>query len=301
MNGNVFILPPLLLTTPDPGKDYHLPRLSGLIWKIFSGYCAARPQERDADRRFRALVMVILHFQGNLADLPCRSAKVPVVSFPLARRTSIKDLIESFDVPHPEVESLVVNGREVNFQYLVAENDEIEVVPISSRSDFCRPSILRPIPLPELRFVVDVNVAKLAAKLRQLGFDTLFSHGYDDMGLAAIAQSQQRILLTRDCNLLKRKIIEFGHLVRAEQPNEQLIEVIKLFGLKNKRRPYSRCFQCNGLLQPVAKEEILHLLEPLTRKYYDTFHRCADCRKIYWSGSHREHMDEILKEILGAC
>ena len=245
--------------------------------------------------------MVTLHFQGNLADLPCRSVTIPAVSFALARRTSIKDLIESFDVPHPEVESLVVNGQEVNFQYLVEENDEIEIFPISSHSDFFRPSILRPIPLAEMRFVVDVNVAKLAAKLRQLGFDSLFSHSYDDGVLAAVAHGQRRILLTRDCNLLKRKIVEFGHLVRAGQPNEQLVEVIKLYGLKNKIRPYSRCFQCNGLLQPVAKEEILHLLEPLTRKYYDTFHRCANCRKIYWPGSHREHMDEVLKEILGAC
>lgn len=257
--------------------------------------------ERDEEPRFQAVVMVTLHFQGNLADLPCRSVKGPVVSLPLLRRTSIKDLIESFDVPHPEVETIVVNGLHVNFQYIVEENDEINVFPISARSNFFRPSTLRPIPLNEIRFVVDVNVAKLAPKLRQLGFDTLFSHDYDDRRLAAIAHCQRRILLTRDCNLLKRKIIEFGHLVRAGQPNEQLVEVIKLFGLKNKIKPYSRCFQCNGLLKPVAKEDILPLLEPLTRKYYDTFHRCADCRKIYWSGSHRENMDAVLKEILASC
>jgi hypothetical protein len=245
--------------------------------------------------------MVTLHFHGNLAELPCRSTTNPLVTLPLTRRTSIKDLIESLDVPHPEVAVLLVNDREVDFHYQVADHDKIDVFPNSVPDDFFNPTILRPFPLTAIRFIVDVNVAKLAVKLRQLGFDALFSHGYGDERLAAIAHCQRRILLTRDCNLLKRKVVEFGHLVRAAKPNEQMVEVIKLFGLKDKIRPYSRCFQCNGLLQPVAKEEILHLLEPLTRKYYDTFHRCADCRKIYWSGSHREHMDEVLQEILASC
>ncbi|MEW6518790.1 MAG: Mut7-C RNAse domain-containing protein [Thermodesulfobacteriota bacterium] len=246
--------------------------------------------------------MVTINFHGVLVDLLSRkSADGPVVSFPLERRTSIKDLIESWGIPHPEVDKIIVAGQEVDFAYIVEDGILIEVFPISAQSDFGRPSLLRPTPLDSPRFVVDVNVAKLAAKLRQLGFDTLLPRNCDDNVLAAIAGCQRRILLTRDCNLLKRKIVEFGHLVRAESPNEQLAEVIKLFGLKDKIKPYSRCFQCNGLLMPVAKADVLPYLEPLTRKYYHTFHRCLDCRKIYWSGSHREKMDKILREILASC
>jgi len=224
-----------------------------------------------------------------------------VVSFHPQRRTSIKDLIESFGIPHPEIEKIAVNGKEVDFAYIVENSIRIDVFPISAYSNFFKPSLLRPNPLDFHRFVVDINVAKLASKLRQLGFDTLLPRNFDDTGLAAIAGCQRRILLTRDCNLLKRKIVEFGHLVRAASPNEQLVEIIKLFGLKDKIKPYSRCFQCNGLLDPVAKEDILPLLEPLTKKYYNVFHRCIDCKKIYWSGSHREKMDEILQVILASC
>lgn len=246
--------------------------------------------------------MIAINFYGDLVDLLSRKSKYgPVVSCKLERRTSIKDLIESFGIPHPEIEKITVNGKEVDFAYIVGKSIQIEVFPISAQSNFFMPSLLRPNPLVSYRFVVDVNVAKLASKLRQLGFDALLPRNCEDTGIAAIAGCQRRILLTRDRNLLMRKIVEFGHLVRAESPNAQLVEIIKLFGLKDKIKPYSRCFQCNGLLSPVAKEDILPFLEPLTRKYYDVFHRCIDCKKIYWSGSHREKMDGILREILASC
>jgi hypothetical protein len=37
-------------------------------------------------------------------------------------------------------------------------------------------------------------------------------------------------------------------------------------------------------------------LEPLTKKYYDSFRRCRRCRKIYWPGSHRDKMLRILND-----
>ncbi|MCK9295364.1 MAG: Mut7-C ubiquitin/RNAse domain-containing protein [Desulfobulbaceae bacterium] len=246
--------------------------------------------------------MIAVNFHGNLVDLLSgKSENGPFITFHLERRTSVKDLIESFGVPHPEIEEIVVNGEMVDFAYIVEDGSQIEVFPISSQSNFFKPSLLRPDSLEFHRFVVDINVAKLASKLRQLGFDTLLPRNCDDAGLAAIAGCQRRILLTRDRNLLKRKIVEFGHLVRAEFPNDQLVEIIKLFGLKDKIKPYSRCFLCNGLLEPVAKEDILPFLEPLTKKYYHVFQRCLDCKKIYWFGSHRGMMDAILHEILALC
>jgi len=51
---------------------------------------------------------------------------------------------------------------------------------------------------------------------------------------------------------------------------------------------------CNSPLQPVAKEEINHRLQPLTRKYYKFFSRCPGCRRIYWPGSHLNGMRQLL-------
>ncbi len=42
---------------------------------------------------------------------------------------------------------------------------------------------------------------------------------------------------------------------------------------------------CNGLIEPVAKADVLERLEPKTKQYYDTFFRCTGCG-AYWEGSH---------------
>lgn len=243
--------------------------------------------------------MITISCHGNLADLLSRKfRKDGVISFDLQRKTSVKDLIESVGIPHPEIDQIIVENKEVDFNYIVAQGVKIDVYPISSKTDFFKPTILRPTPLESYRFVVDVNVAKLTPKLRQLGFDTLYQNNFNDEELALVSGNQQRVLLTRDCNLLKRKVVDFGHLVRAGCPDEQIVEVIELFNLKKNIRPYSRCLTCNGDLLPVSKEEILHLLQPLTRKYYNHFCQCLNCQKLYWAGSHREKMDHSMVRIL---
>lgn len=245
---------------------------------------------------------VTLFFEDRLRKLlPRHVGSRNRVEHVLERRTSVKDLIESLGVPHPEIASISVNGSPVDFHYIVGESDQIRVTPISAETDFFSPSLLRRHPLVKLHFVVDVNVGKLAGRLRLLGFDTLFHPGYDDARLAALAGSQRRILLSKDCNLLKRGVVEFGHLIRTDDPDKQIREVVQLFRLREWVRPYSRCLSCNGRLRPVSKEEILPRLLPLTRKYYDSFRICENCQKIYWPGSHRSKMDREVHAILADC
>lgn len=245
---------------------------------------------------------IVINFHGNLPEiLPKKLIDDNPVTLFLNRTTSVKDLIESCNIPHPEVETICFNRIEVNWDFLINQNGLIDVYPISPQTNFYQPSLLRPIPLKSYRFIVDINIAKLAVKLRQLGYDTLLPRNSDDGVLAAISACQRRILLTRDIGLLKRKIVEFGHLVRALKPDEQLVEVVRLFRLKEKMNPNSRCLLCNGILAAIAKKEIEHLLEPLTKKYYNNFTRCQDCGKIYWSGSHRKKMDDIMQKVLTTC
>ncbi|MFH1217477.1 MAG: Mut7-C RNAse domain-containing protein [Pseudomonadota bacterium] len=243
--------------------------------------------------------MVTLHFHGNLVDLlPRQFTKGSIPHFDLRRQTSVKDLVESLGVPHPEIEKILIDGKEVGFGAAVPDNAEVKIFPITSLSVFSSASLLRPEPLIDFRFIVDVNVAKLGVKLRHLGFDTLVSHSLSDRRIAEIACSQRRILLTRDRNLLKRKIVDFGHLVREKMPGDQIVEVVKLYGLRDMIKPYSRCLLCNGKLVVVDKEDVVSDLEPLTKKYYTVFHRCSGCGKIYWAGSHRDKMDVELCDIM---
>jgi len=224
--------------------------------------------------------------------------KLSLLNHTIHHHGSIKDVIESLRVPHTEIGQLRVNGEQVNFSYQVQDNDSISVDAHTVPVNPCWPDILRPKPLPSIRFMVDVNVAKLCSLLRMTGFDTLCIPELDDPGIAETAAQQKRILLSRDRGLLKRKIIEHGHLVRAHLPEEQLREIISFYGLQNIIEPFSRCMNCNGLLAGIEKEAIRHRLQPLTKKYYNTFFHCPDCDKIYWSGSHKTGMNQLLVKVL---
>jgi hypothetical protein len=240
---------------------------------------------------------MVIHFWGNLKDLlrrPFRGRET--FEYELSRKASVKDVVEACGVPHTEVGRLTVAGRDVPFSYPCATNDLLDVYPLCAPVDVLTATLLRPVPLPAIAFAVDVNVGKLASLLRMAGFDTFYQNYISDPELAEVAVREKRILLSKDKDLLKRKEVEFGYLVREIHPEKQLAEIVHLFGLRDQFKPLSRCLSCNGLLQPVEKQEIIDQLEPLTKKHYDSFRRCRRCRKIYWQGSHRDQMLRILND-----
>ncbi|WP_150048800.1 MULTISPECIES: Mut7-C RNAse domain-containing protein [Methylomonas] len=210
----------------------------------------------------------------------------------------VKDPIEVLGVPHTEVGLLVVNGRIAGFDYRLQPGDRVAVYPAFSRFAQDLPSVLRR-PLPgRPAFVVDVNLGKLPKRLRLLGFDCLYRNDYSDSEIAAIAASQQRIVLTRDRRLLFAKIIEYGYWVRAVEPERQLHEVLSRFDLYAGIDAFSRCLACNGLMEPVEKAEVLHDLQAKTQRYYQVFYRCSACRRIYWEGSHVAKMKQRLRNLI---
>ncbi|QOJ24315.1 MAG: Mut7-C ubiquitin/RNAse domain-containing protein [Gammaproteobacteria bacterium] len=214
------------------------------------------------------------------------------------RKASIKDMIESFNVPHTEVERIVVNGIAVGFNYIVRNGDCIEVFPACENLSTIPACQLRPALLPPLLFVADSNLGRLARYLRLLGFDCLYRNDYDDDAVAIIASEQQRVVLTRDRSLLRRKIVTYGYFVRADQPKIQTSEVLKRFALYSLIKPLTRCTHCNGVLAETGKSQIECRLEPLTRRYYDKFLMCPDCSRIYWQGSHSIRIKQLLAELV---
>jgi hypothetical protein len=230
-----------------------------------------------------------------------------LVSIPLAddgsvvldsgRMASVKDVIEALGVPHTEIGRIEANGKEVSFGYTVNAQDRLDVYAIDAPVDFSTPSILRPEPLEDIRFLVDVNVGRLAILLRMVGMDTAYKNSLSDAELAEMSSIEKRILLTRDTRLLRRSKVVFGHLVRETAPLRQLAEVVRLFNLSGRLSPFTRCLVCNSVLEPIEKDRIIHRLEPLTKQYYDTFYLCPGCGKIYWPGSHKIKMEEMLRSI----
>jgi uncharacterized protein with PIN domain len=218
-----------------------------------------------------------------------------------ARRASIKDMIEALGIPHTEIEVILVNGESVDFSYIVNDGDDVSVYPMFESLDI-RPVLkLRPQPLRLPRFVLDTHLGRLARYLRLLGFDCLYQNDFHDDELARISSEQQRTLLTRDRILLQRKVITRGYFIRATQPLQQTVEVLRRFDLSGDIRPLGRCIRCNGLLEDVGKGTIAARLEPKTRRYYQHFRICPDCGQIYWRGSHFSKITRLIDAIAAAA
>lgn len=241
--------------------------------------------------------MLTLYFDNSLQELLAhRYRKNRIVHYPLARRASIKDICESLHIPHTEIWKITRGSEELSFTHLSRSGERIALHSFPVGTDVSQPTSLRPSPLPAPVFMVDINVGKLARLLRMAGIDTWYKSQLNESELAKESAAEGRILLSRNRDLLQRKIITWGRLVRSEYPQAQLAEIISLYGLRKQIAPFSRCLECNCLLQSVDKSLILHLLEPLTKKYYHQFKRCPDCDRIYWQGSHHQRMRKVLEK-----
>jgi len=219
-------------------------------------------------------------------------------SYEFTGTPAVKDAIEAIGVPHTEVDLIVVNGESVGFDCLLQGGERVAVYPIFERLDISPVIRLRPRPLRNTRFVLDVHLGKLARYLRLLGFDALYENDYDDPTIIAISRAERRIILTRDRGILKNGAVTHGYWLRETGPREQLREVVGVFDLKGGIRPFTRCLKCNGALQPVDKSEILEQVPPRVREAYEEFVRCEGCEKVYWAGTHFERMKEIIGELL---
>ena len=242
------------------------------------------------------MAQVQIRFYEELNDFLAPELRKRTFDHDFERRTSVKDMIESFGVPHTEVEIILVNGRSVDFSHIVQDGDRISVYPVFESLDVTPLIRLRPEPLRIPKFVLDTNLGRLARYLRLLGFDCLYENDFEDAVVAKISSEQQRTLLTRDRALLQRRIITHGYFVRAVRPRLQVPEVLSRFDLYRLVTPFSRCIRCNGALQDVDKATIEDRLEPKTRKYFDTFRICTGCGQIYWQGSHYERSMRLVDD-----
>jgi uncharacterized protein with PIN domain/sulfur carrier protein ThiS len=234
-------------------------------------------------------------FYAELNDFLPQEQRFTEFVHSFADAATVKDRIESLGVPHPEIDLILVNGEPVDFDYRVREGDRISVFPVFESFDIANLSGLRPEPLRQPRFVLDVHLGRLAAYLRMLGFDTHYRNCASDEQLAATSRDQHRILLTRDIGLLKRSAVTHGYFLRETDSRRQAEETIRRFDLARLVRPFSRCMQCNGVLAPVAKENVIRRLPPRTAELYDEFQECPDCGRVYWKGGHYRRMRQWME------
>jgi uncharacterized protein with PIN domain len=131
-----------------------------------------------------------------------------------------------------------------------------------------------------------------------LGFDVYFEKHINDVEIVKHALKEQRIILTRNQGLLKRKEVTHGYWVRSTDVRHQLPEIYRRFDLHSQIKPFTICMVCNGEIMEVQKTDIKANVPQRVHKYFDQFYECKECHKIYWKGSHYLKMEHTVEQLL---
>ncbi|NEX60473.1 Mut7-C RNAse domain-containing protein [Noviherbaspirillum galbum] len=210
---------------------------------------------------------------------------------------SVKHMIEALGVPHTEVQRILVNGAAAGFGHRLQDGDEVAIYPAAGAEEGA--VLLRP-PQPDPpRFIADAHLGQLAKYLRMLGFDVLYRNDYDDAEVARIAAADNRIVLSRDRDLLIRKEILHGCYLHAVDTDAQIAEVVARYRLAASARALTRCLGCNGLLRKVEKDKVEHRVPAHSRSAHERFFECEACLQVYWEGSHVARMRRRVAAMLG--
>lgn len=134
-----------------------------------------------------------------------------------------------------------------------------------------------------MKFLADNMLGRLATWLRLLGYDTAYLPEAGDPALARIARAEDRVLLTRDVELTRRRGVRFI-LIESEKIEEQLRQVFHALGL-SARQAFSRCAECNTPLDAASKTSVRDAVPPYVFQTQEHFLRCPRCQRVYWRGT----------------
>jgi uncharacterized protein with PIN domain len=147
------------------------------------------------------------------------------------------------------------------------------------------------------RFVADCNVGRLARWLRALGYDTAFHPHIRDPDLVRLALAENRVLLTRDTDMLQRRVLASGAvraiLIRDDNVADQLRQVVAELGLDT-GLALSRCLECNQELEARRPVEVATRVPPHVRATQARYSECPSCGRVFWPGSHWRRMREVM-------
>ncbi|MBA7586611.1 hypothetical protein ES708_28613 [subsurface metagenome] len=153
-----------------------------------------------------------------------------------------------------------------------------------------------------LKFMVDQNVGKLTKWLRIMGYDTRLFNGKDDSHMVAIAVKEGRVLLTKDTQIMKRRVVTSGRLkaifIETDEPEQQMCQVIESLNLDCWFRPFAICLECNQPLVERSRQEVKDLVPPYVFQTQEQYMECPVCHRIYWRGTHWQAMTKNLKKFL---
>ncbi|NND61050.1 MAG: twitching motility protein PilT [Gammaproteobacteria bacterium] len=238
-----------------------------------------------------------LRFYEELNDFLPQEQRRREFSHRIEQQLSITDLLAYFGVPRNQVDLVLVDDEPVDFTHRVGFQQRVAVFPVFERCDISPSNRLRPKPLRRACFVLDQQLEKLARLLRLAGFDSLCRQGLTELQIIAASTEENRVILSRDRELLKNARVSHAYWLRESDPPAQFREIVNTFDLRRTLRPFSRCMDCNGELRVAEESEVLERIPFAVLVAFDDFWQCEECRQVYWKGSHYERMAQLIETI----
>lgn len=150
-------------------------------------------------------------------------------------------------------------------------------------------------------FLVDAMLGNIAKKLRLLGFDSEYFSDIDDSELIQKAKNEQRVLISRDHELITRAKNNGipSIYISTENEIEQFLEILQIVPLKFNKitGDTARCTKCNSITLPITKSEIENKIPQGVLEYNEKFWQCKNCDQIYWEGTHIKNLQKFMDKI----
>ncbi len=150
--------------------------------------------------------------------------------------------------------------------------------------------------------MVDHNVGKLVKWLRMIGYDTLFFNGSEDSQMVASALAEGRVILTRDTQIMRRRVVTNGRLmailIKSDEPERQMRQLVETVNLDCQFRTFTICLECNQPLEERSQQQVKGLVPPYVFQTQSQYMECPACHRIYWRGTHWQAMTRKLEKLM---
>ncbi len=135
-----------------------------------------------------------------------------------------------------------------------------------------------------------------------MGYDALFFNGSSDSQMIATALAQERVMLTRDTQIMRRRVVTSGRLrailITGDKPEQQVRQVIDSLKLGCPPQPFTICLECNQPLEERSQEQVKDRVPPYVFQTQNQYMECPSCHRIYWRGTHWQAMSKKLEKFI---
>jgi len=175
----------------------------------------------------------IFRFYEELNDFLPKHRRKTDFEVEFKEKRSIKDMTEALGVPHTEIDLILVNGKSVNFNYFLQDQDRVSVYPVFESLNITDVTLLRKIPLRRNKFIADINLGDIAKYMRALGFDLYYDSLLSTRKIIEISKRENRVILTKSRELLKFKDVTHGIFIRPGTTTEQVRQIIDYLDIRD--------------------------------------------------------------------